>query len=127
LTRDISDRYGLDLYWSRPVTQAIVTTTNARGNASQRQLIEEVAATGTLLIVVPAAMPYYAAYVSGADAIMVTDSSRPVAMRAAADVILGVARPTGLLPVFDSRRGRTDSLSLWARPELLGSLRTHVL
>jgi beta-N-acetylhexosaminidase len=29
---------------------------------------------------------------------MVTDSGRPVAMRAAADVILGVARPTGSCP-----------------------------
>ncbi|MGH2698041.1 MAG: glycoside hydrolase family 3 N-terminal domain-containing protein [Actinomycetota bacterium] len=78
---------------------AIVTTTNARGNSSQRQLVAQVAATGTPLIVVPAALPYDAAYVPGADAILVTYSSRPVAMRAAADVVLGVVQPTGLLPV----------------------------
>jgi beta-N-acetylhexosaminidase len=77
----------------------LVTTTNARGNSSQRQLVAELAATGTPLIVVPAGLPYDAAFVSGADAIMVTYSSRPVAMRGAADVILGVAQPKGLLPV----------------------------
>ena len=77
----------------------IVTTTNARGNASQRQLVADLAATGTPLVVVPAALPYDAAFLPGADTILVTYSSRPVAMRAAADVILGVAQPSGLLPV----------------------------
>jgi beta-N-acetylhexosaminidase len=86
-----------------------------------------VAATGTLLIVVPEALPYDAAYVSGADAIMVTHSNRPVAMRAAADVILGVARPTGLLPVSIPAADGQILSPFWARPELLGSLRTHVL
>lgn len=77
----------------------VVTTTNARGNASQRALVEQVAATGTPVVVVAAALPYDAGFVPSADAVLATYSSRPVAMRAAADVLVGDAAPQGLLPV----------------------------
>jgi beta-N-acetylhexosaminidase len=77
----------------------IVTTTNARGNASQRALVSDLAAVGTPLVVVPVALPYDAAFVPDADAVLVTYSSRPVALRAVADVLVGEASPEGQLPV----------------------------
>lgn len=77
----------------------VVTTTNARGNANQRALVAELAATGTPVVAVNAGLPYDAAYVPAADAVLLTYRSRPVALRAVADVLLGQAAPQGRLPV----------------------------
>jgi beta-N-acetylhexosaminidase len=77
----------------------VVTTSNARGNASQRQLVEELAGTGTPVAAVAISLPYDAGFVPQADAVLATYSTRPVAMRAVADVLVGVAEPGGRLPV----------------------------
>jgi beta-N-acetylhexosaminidase len=78
---------------------AVITTTNARGNASQRLLVEEVTATGTPVVVVAASLPYDVGFVPQADAVLAIYSTRPVAMRAVADVLIGAADPGGRLPV----------------------------
>lgn len=77
----------------------VVTTTNARGNANQRALVADLAATGTPVVAVNASLPYDAAYVPSADAVLLTYSTRPVALRAVADVLLGEVAPQGRLPV----------------------------
>jgi beta-N-acetylhexosaminidase len=77
----------------------LVTTTNARGNAGQRELVAELAGTGTPTVAAAIALPYDAGFVPEADAVLATYSSRPVAMRALADVLTGTAAPGGRLPV----------------------------
>jgi beta-N-acetylhexosaminidase len=44
-------------------------------------------------------LPYDAGFVPQADAVLATYSTRPVAMRAVAEVLVGVAEPGGRLPV----------------------------
>ncbi len=78
---------------------ALVTTTNARGNAGQRQLVAEVAGTGTPTVAAAISLPYDAGFVPEADAVLTTYGSRPVSMRALADVLVGSAAPGGRLPV----------------------------
>jgi len=77
----------------------VVTTSNARGIAGQRQLVEELSGTGTPVAAVAIGLPYDAGFVPQADAVLATYSTRPVAMRAVADVLVGVAEPGGRLPV----------------------------
>lgn len=77
----------------------IVTTSNARGNAGQRQLVDELSGTGTPVAAVAISLPYDAGFVPQADAVLATYSTRPVAMRAVADVLVGAAEPGGRLPV----------------------------
>jgi beta-N-acetylhexosaminidase len=78
---------------------ALVTTTNARGNAGQRQLVAEVAGTATPTVAAAISLPYDAGFVPEADAVLTTYGSRPLSMRALADVLVGSAAPGGRLPV----------------------------
>ena len=77
----------------------VVTTSNARTSASTRLLVEQLAATGTPVVAVAFSLPYDAGFVPQADAVLATYSTRPVAMRALADVLVGEAEPGGRLPV----------------------------
>jgi beta-N-acetylhexosaminidase len=77
----------------------LVTTTSARSNAGQRQLVADLAGTGTPTVAGAISLPYDAGFVPDADAVLATYGSRPVSMRALADVLVGAAAPGGRLPV----------------------------
>jgi beta-N-acetylhexosaminidase len=77
----------------------VLTTTNARGNAAQRQLLADLAGTGKPLVTVAISLPYDVGFVPQADAVLATYSTRPVALRGVADVLVGHAEPGGRLPV----------------------------
>lgn len=77
----------------------VVVVRGVGGSSQQRQLIEDLVATGKPVTVLMTDAPYGANRVDAADAVLVAYSDLPTSLRAAAAVICGKAEATGRLPV----------------------------
>ncbi|MFD0560165.1 beta-N-acetylhexosaminidase [Stackebrandtia endophytica] len=77
----------------------VVVVRGVGGSSQQRQLIEDLVATGKPVTVLMTDAPYGAGHVESAAAVLVAYSDLPTSLRAAAAVICGKAEGTGRLPV----------------------------
>lgn len=72
---------------------------NATGNAAQQQMVAELAATGTPVIVVATRNPYDISVFPGADAVLNSYGVKEVNFHGAVSAISGAINPGGKLPV----------------------------
>jgi beta-N-acetylhexosaminidase len=79
----------------------VVTTMNIGqdANATQRQLVSALLATGRPVVVVAVGTPYDIAYVTAAPTYLATYSYSPVALEALTRVLFGEVNPAGRIPV----------------------------
>ncbi|MGW0575505.1 glycoside hydrolase family 3 protein [Streptomyces sp. NPDC002920] len=77
----------------------VVTTYNVTSASPQRQLVEQLTATGRPVVAVAVRNPYDVAQLPSVRACLAAYSWTDVELRAAARVIAGTARPRGRLPV----------------------------
>ncbi len=78
-------------------------------NGGQQRLVKALVATGVPVVVVAVRDPYDIAYLPGVRTYLATYSYSPVAIEAAARVIVGEVGPTGTLPVDVPVAGRPDT------------------
>ncbi|MBT2588190.1 glycoside hydrolase family 3 protein [Arthrobacter sp. ISL-95] len=92
-------------YRSRAVAAAgnvdavVFASYNASGNAAQQQMVAELAATGTPVIVVATRNPYDINVFPGADAVLNSYGVKEVNFHGAVRAISGAVNPSGKLPV----------------------------
>jgi len=77
----------------------VVVVRDVGGSPQQRQLVDELVATGKPVTVLMTDAPYAADRLESADTVLVGYSNLPTSLRAAAAVICGKAEATGRLPV----------------------------
>ncbi len=85
-------------------------TTVTDKRAGQQKLVAQLRATGVPVVVVATRDPYDVAYLGDVETYLATYSYSPVAIEAAARVITGVVKPTGLLPVDIPTKGDPDTV-----------------
>ena len=100
------------------VTQAegsdlvVVTTQRAWAASGQQQLVEDLLATGTPIVVVAVRDPYDIAYFDSAPTYVATYGWKDVSLGSVTEVMFGEVSPTGLLPV-DIPRADDPSQTLY--------------
>ncbi|MET3904157.1 glycoside hydrolase family 3 N-terminal domain-containing protein [Paenarthrobacter sp. 4246] len=81
------------------VDAVVFASYNATGNAAQQQMVAELAATGTPVIVVATRNPYDISVFPGADAVINSYGVKDVNFHGAVRAISGAVNPGGKLPV----------------------------
>ncbi|MEU9288505.1 glycoside hydrolase family 3 protein [Streptomyces sp. NPDC048275] len=81
----------------------IVGTYNVTATGSQKNLVEQLVATGVPVVAIALRNPYDVAHLPSVDACLATYSWTDVELRAAARVIAGKVKPRGRLPVAVQR------------------------
>ena len=76
-----------------------MVTNRAWSSPAQQQLVAELVASGTPVIVAAVRDPYDIAHLSGVDTYVATYSYAGVSLRALAKVLFGEVNPSGRLPV----------------------------
>jgi beta-N-acetylhexosaminidase len=96
---------------ARAATKDLVVVSSQRAWASpeQQDLVEDLLATGTPVVVLAVRDPYDIAYFTGAPTYVATYSFSPVSLAAATRVLFGEVNPTGKLPVSIPTAGDPDT------------------
>ncbi|SKB90913.1 beta-N-acetylhexosaminidase [Arthrobacter sp. 31Cvi3.1E] len=84
---------------ARGVDAVVFASYNATGNAAQQQMVAELAATGTPVIVIATRNPYDINVFPGADAVLNSYGVKEVNFHGAVRAISGAVNPSGKLPV----------------------------